>query len=669
MGKLTQDEKDAIRDAAVAQWWKDWFAADYSWEGLADKPWQGWTVVTSKAAYDGYIKTYGLPEGCPNTACQVVPADFDSLPEGTKTRPATLQDYWRDQEKRLEGKDGGKQYTIAHLPVQFKNGEDSWKADPEHQKWEALSALITARLECGAKTDLVLEFGPEHIVGIDRRANFRGCILSSLPPETTRAEKPTSPKTYDDEDLALHLSLEQAAILQRQNFTGAIFGSPTNFSHTLFDGSDISFRHAEFFEGDTDFGSAQFSRGDTCFDDARFSAGHVYFSNAKFSGFDATFCNAEFSGGNAYFRNAQFSGGDADFLGAQFSGGSAYFYNTQFSGGDANFYNAQFSGGDASFHNTQFSGGDANFYNAQFSGGDAYFTDARLEKGLNFKGARFDKRTIFINTIFPSAAGSQSAFRGTQFLGPADFSRTKFREEPKAGEDVGKTLPETDLHFPFNAFAHANIKDQLILTQRGDKSAQDEFDRALKSTEEAGAGETDDKIEAHYVALEAGCTTLKQAMEKVSDRNRAQRYFKFELLARQRRPSSSPIVKLFTRFYGWTADYGGSIWRPFGTLICLTVLCWLIYAANAAYIADSVTERENTLSEALGFSISHIFRPFFIWSKIAAANDVSWFDHYRTNLSGWGWLSVKLLATVQSFLSVTLLFLFGLATKRKFQIS
>jgi len=218
------------------------------------------------------------------------------------------------------------------------------------------------------------------------------------------------------------------------------------------------------------------------------------------------------------------------------------------------------------------------------------------------------------------------------------------------------------------AFSLANFKDQLILTQRGHKAAQVEFDRALASTAEACKGKDKDFTEKRYVALESGCTTLKRAMEAVSDKNRAQRYFKFELLARQKRPSTPRLLKLFTRFYGLTADYGGSIWKPLVSLGLLWLSLTFIYGVNAHIAGVDLSPRKEIVG-ALDFSATHIFRPLFIWSKTEMGDARGWLAQYRAGLSAGGWLSIKLLATVQSFLSLTLLFLFGLATKRKFQIS
>jgi len=71
----------------------------------------------------------------------------------------------------------------------------------------------------------------------------------------------------------------------------------------------------------------------------------------------------------------------------------------------------------------------------------------------------------------------------------------------------------------------------------------------------------------------------------------------------------------------------------------------------------------------MDFSLTHIFRPLFVWSSSSSANEIGWLPHYKDALSGGGWLTIKVLATLQSLSSLTLLFLFGLATKRKFQIS
>ena len=157
-------------------------------------------------------------------------------------------------------------------------------------------------------------------------------------------------------------------------------------------------------------------------------------------------------------------------------------------------------------------------------------------------------------------------------------------------------------------------------------------------------------------------------MEDISDKTRAQRFFKFELLARQQRPSTPWLVKKFTWLYGLTADYGGSMLRPLGALLFTWLFFAVVYGLDAHVIDVSTANPIHMVWGAMDFSGTHIFRPLFIWSKTAASSDGSWLGQYRCQLSEGGWLSIKLLATLQSFISLTLLFLFGLATKRKFQI-
>ena len=407
-----------------------------------------------------------------------------------------------------------------------------------------------------------------------------------------------------------------------------------------------------FSGGDANFRGAQFSGGDAFFSDAQFSGGDANFRGAQFSGGHASFSDAQFSGGHASFRGAQFSGGHASFSDAQLSGGYANFRGAQFSGGHASFSDAQFSGGNAIFSDAQFSGGDANFIEAQFSGGDAYFNRTYFEVSFTYNSARFEKRALFQDSIFPPPAGSKNAFSTTEFLGLVDFS--------------GK--PNTGQFFPYNAFPNAKISDQIILRDLGDDKAQDGFNRVLKSLSEACSEKNKEETRQQYIALEQGCIRLKRAMEDKSDKTRAQRFFKYELLARQHRPSTPRLVKIFTTLYGWTADYGGSISRPLWSLAAVWVFFGLIYGLNAWCIDVKPETIWGYFWGPLEFSMTHVFRPLFIWSSAIPSADASWAGKYREQLADGGWFAIKFLATLQSFLSLTFLFLFGLATKRKFQI-
>src|SRR5262245_42594133 len=98
------------REQAEEDWRAAWRAEDFSWQGLAQKTWEGFCVLA-----DGRIvETEALKEGAREGA-----------------RPATLQDYWREEEARLATGDG-KFWTRVHLPLAWADGSSTGKAN-----WDA----------------------------------------------------------------------------------------------------------------------------------------------------------------------------------------------------------------------------------------------------------------------------------------------------------------------------------------------------------------------------------------------------------------------------------------------------------------------------------------------------------------------------------------------------
>src|SRR4051794_18827651 len=97
--------------ALELQWWKDWRAADYSWDGLAAKR---------------------------------------MMHRGTEI---TLQDYWRGEDGRLIAEPGtSRRWTRLHCPLVFADGTPSPKArwaqvDFGGTDWSDIAAIIQARLD------------------------------------------------------------------------------------------------------------------------------------------------------------------------------------------------------------------------------------------------------------------------------------------------------------------------------------------------------------------------------------------------------------------------------------------------------------------------------------------------------------------------------------------
>jgi hypothetical protein len=392
-------------------WWTAWFKADYSWDGLARlypddepvhpwdmyeylpqrrrgqpvHPWQGWVVVGD---------------------AQCVPEK--DAPEDAKTRPATLQDYWRadpDNAWRLRSKqaleqDGllltvadtpdGRTWHIVHVPPGPPPGElmdakarTRWfKASlkpkpggPGAEAWARLNVCLAQRL-CAAEETKVRPSGQAQ--GADRRAQLDGAVLKAFP---TLDEEAASP---------LHLSLRGSAHLGDARYANAHFGPGARF-------------HSASFAGYAGFNSARFS-GHAGFDSARF-AGNARFKKTSFAG-DAGFNSASFAG-NAEFESGIFAS-YADFRSTSFAG-YADFESTSFAS-YAEFTSASF----ARF---------ADFSSASFAG-YAWFTYASFAGAAQFNSASFARETFFISASFAGGAGFNSAnFASVALFQSASFAR------------------------------------------------------------------------------------------------------------------------------------------------------------------------------------------------------------------------------------------------------
>jgi hypothetical protein len=293
--ELTPEQLERLdRATKDKEWWDDWWAEDYSWEGLAQKPWQGWMVLA-----DGTVaeNPSSRPEG---------DARYAQRPDGAK--PATQQDYWR-----YYGFDGAglntepelftcpvtqKRFTRLHLPLKWKDGSLTPKATWPN---DALDQLLQAMVAQVSVTEVWPHdvFGEIHKLQIDpdRRMMVDGGCAFGFKPTALRG--------------AAHFQIQDKR-------------SPFGLSavRATFSG-DADFRSATF-SGNADFQGASFS-GKADFTGTTFS-NITYFTSVIFSEY-ADFKSAVFSG-HAYFNDAAFAGdvviADAVFFGpAVFSGEGA----------------------------------------------------------------------------------------------------------------------------------------------------------------------------------------------------------------------------------------------------------------------------------------------------------------------------------------------------------
>ena len=700
------DAQQKSREELEAEWWAEWWKRDYSWEGLGalkddgtpKHPWEGWIVLT-----DGTLAEDPEPQRYTGST-----SNKGKLPP--EARLATLQDYWRDQEKDLIAdptspkNDAGKHtrhFTLFHLPLHWQDGTATGKADWKGTERGKLNQVIAEQIsrsnEIPPRTSTASS--------LDGRVQFQGGVFLRFNVKdfhNSPAETEATPEPFQ-----LKWRSEFAYFAGKTGFNSATFSGDALLNSVTFSG-DARFNSATFsgyvrfdcatFYGKSEFNSATFS-GYTWFNSAAFS-GSALFIRATFSG-SALFISTTFSGG-ALFKSATFSG-ESQFNSAIFSD-DAWFPEATFSG-KAGFNSATFSGlalfsratfsGEAWFVCATFSG-DAQFSNAAFSR-DAWFDSATFSQGAFFNRVQIQASGSFSEAVFSGQAdfgqaelNSGIVFDGMRLAGPHKIARRAFLIT--SGLVLGTvlicglfTMPTGPLA-PWlcgllfialfvvsgrvGLFAARNRDENLVSGQSSMRTLRKVAREALNHELEAIAH----AAELKYSRLRWGKTWTQRLITK-------------------------PAERVFSIAYEAFSDYGRSLIRPILWVIVLIPsmagVYFLIDVPNRQSVCDGgavvrvlaskpsgcVETDRDAMWQALDFSLANAFKPL---SAISSASDQReqnplayrlLFDEDAISgvnapliIDGPG-LGIRVIAILQSLLSLILAFLCALAVRRRFQIN
>ena len=168
---------------------------------------------------------------------------------------------------------------------------------------------------------------------------------------------------------------------------------------------------------------------------------------------------------------------------------------------------------------------------------------------------------------------------------------------------------------------------------------------------------------------------MKTVAERKGDFLLSQTYYLFEVRTRVKRPEIVFWEKVAAAFYGLSSDYGNSIARPFVSLAVILAGFAAIYLALAIEVnLVDWQDREAVQSgflQSLDFSLNNVFRPLSALSTEAPSmREASRLAGKLLNNYGDAFgLVVRAISIVQSLTGIVLAFLFGLAVRRRFQIS
>lgn len=542
----------------------------------------------------------------------------------------TLQHYWRalrsvppDADDRLEA-DGilirdpqGRRWHVVHAPVIWADGTPSPKADLESACWVKVAECVRAALgpfpavRGGWQTQG--ERAVWRVQGRDTRAQLCGAVLKGAFLEGVETAQVNAP---------------YAAIVSRLELITQAFGAGLCFDHAAFC-EEVRFQDCRFVTsswfGAAFFGSADFSR-------SAFAEG-AYFVEARFVG-PARFANAPFRH-EAVFERAVFQA-------------------------DAEFANGGFERA-ATFTGARF---EARAGLARQSFGDnANFDRATFLKAMTFRSTMFHRFTSFDEITWPAAACDwHDAFDQAIFKGAASFRRSGFG------------------HFAaFNgARFDAGVTVEPSTHDMDDETFQREFEAAvaLGKDKTAPLPPNPQKLSAHDVRLrqlEGGCRVLKDAFGKAQDRRNEQRLHRYELLARRRQDAAPRGERGLSWLYDKVARYGESWDRPLWCLVGLWLSSAALFWTLGALADGTLLERlcldvsrpfDADVIAALNLSASRSLT-FGLWAQGGSA---SWLQDLSLD-HGWYELAARLFGSLETAVSLALLFLFGLSLRRRFQIS
>lgn len=275
---------------------------------------------------------------------------------------------------------------------------------------------------------------------------------------------------------------------------------------------------------------------------------------------------------------------------------------------------------------------------------DFRFSDVVCNDLCDFSKTSFYGSAIFISAVFNNSAifSDVTFYRGAYFSGNKDDFKPWF-----------KTVDFTNAEFHNNAlFNNRKFEGRTMFSSCTFYKAPLFFGSEFKSDTNFHTAKFFDTTSVHS---ENAYRSLRESMNDIGAQVFENTFFALEQRSRRLSAYSKwSLNRVFSFLYDTFSEYGESIKRPIVGLGWCALFFWLafswIFSTQGVYAVSII-----------GFTISQIFRPFFVWSE--GAYFIS-----TVTLSPFSDLALRVLATLQSVISVGLLTLFILALRRRFRL-
>lgn len=638
---------------AEEEWWRAWWRADFSWDGLRSRRANGW-----------YVRPDGRMTRDPK--------------ETPKTRAATLQDVWRSESKRLVSGPDGRQWTLAHVPLRWSDGspaKSGWTAE-QYARLETAFDDAVSRFPAQSADSAKSLRRPGERSGRSRRLSgipLDGAIVREIPGRVLLLPLFRADHLAVVGEGAVNFG-SQSVFVRRPLFKSPVLMDGQSHSGQTIDmlrpiiaqglsvsdsrPDSIAIRHAlcpTWIDFDLVEATDQIvlrgleTDGDVVFLDV--SAQKIDLGDCKIRGtlkFEKVEAIVDFS-------NTVVSKG----ISVEKLRCASLSAVSLVSAADAKFEELTVLGlSDLSRSTWEKT---AQFQKAKF--GTARFDDAE-----------FCGKTIFRQTVF----GSKTSFAQTSFANTVDFGETRWpgpideQEGAFRGARFSSFVDFQGADFKgFSAFNGAEFKGEI------------RFDRHLVTGLSVVREVLDHaRSDAQKIALEHGFRALKHAAENVRDRNLEQVFFRYELIARRSQTSTGLGERVLSWLYGLLSDYGSSCRRPVMAVIASWIIFACVYLGLAAISGEPVLQDmaltgsavHESVFEAFSLSGRSTFNLFGVWgarpSELGSAGaGEAGLQHVLLFSEGVISLAAKCISSLQSLFAGTMLFLAALAARRRFQIS
>lgn len=261
-----------------------------------------------------------------------------------------------------------------------------------------------------------------------------------------------------------------------------------------------------------------------------------------------------------------------------------------------------------------------------------------LEDSIELLDCDFKGRVTFSDVSWPPPRQLTVSGEGSKFYSTVSFG--------------GSDPP------PVQMFQNAEFASSVAFSTNSDKALKNAFFAELGASNPSGG-----KF-VHAIAVENGCRTLRKLAETRGDVHQEHFWHRAEIIARRARGERWGAEKGSSILYGWVADYGLSISRPFLTLLLVSAVFALAYAwlGGPAYVGTSVDL--SSLQEGVGFPLNRT-----IPIGVFADEDNIWRKELVGSGGQIGGIAIRTMATTQSVISAILIYLGVMSVRRKFRIS